>query len=146
MKHSTANTYLSIQDRFGLKLAARLSESTEALPHDISERLRAARMQSLDKHKQLKSVTASAMQSNGGGTAALHFGDEDRGLWPRLVSLIPLLALAAGLIAIQLLNNDNRAKELAEIDTAILTDDLPTAAYTDPGFVQFLRSRLEQDQ
>jgi Protein of unknown function (DUF3619) len=146
MKHSTANAYLSIQDRFGLKLAARLSESSQALPHDISERLRAARMQSLDKHKQLKSVTASALQSNGGGTAALHFGNEDTGLWPRLVSLIPLLALAAGLIAIQLFNNDNRAKELAEIDTAILTDDLPTAAYTDPGFLQFLKSRMEQDQ
>ena len=29
--------------------------------------------------------------------------------------------------------------DLAEIDTALLVDDLPPAAYSDPGFIQFLR-------
>jgi hypothetical protein len=146
MNLSISNSYSTIQDQFGLKLAARLSESTDALPHEISERLRAARMQALGQHKQVKTAAASALQSNGGGTATLNYGDEDVGLWRRVVSIVPLLALAAGLIAIQILNNDNRAKELAEIDAAILTDDLPTAAYTDPGFTQFLKARREQDQ
>lgn len=145
MKHLTSNSTLSIQDHFGLKLAARLSQSTDALPHDISERLRAARMQAVDKYKQVKMVTASALQSNG-GAATLGFGDEDSGLWRRVASIIPLLALVAGLVAIQMLDNDNRAKELAEIDSAILTDDLPPAAYTDPGFVQFLKARRDQAQ
>ena len=37
-------------------------------------------------------------------------------------------------------------QELAEIDTALLVDDLPPAAYSDPGFVQFLRqSAAETD-
>ena len=30
--------------------------------------------------------------------------------------------------------------EVAEVDAAILTDDLPPSAYTDPGFAQFLKS------
>jgi hypothetical protein len=146
MKHlTTSDSYLDIQDRFGLKLTARLSESTDALPHDIAERLRAARIHALDKYKQVKMVTTSAVQSNG-GAVTLGFGEEDGSLWRRVASVIPLLALVAGLVAIQMLDNDNRAKELAEIDSAILTDDLPPAAYTDPGFAQFLKARRDQAQ
>ena len=145
MNHSISNSTPSIQDRFGLKLAARLSQSTDSLPHDISERLRAARMQAVDKYKQVKTVTATAVQSNG-GAATLGFGDEDSSLWRRVASIIPLLVLAAGLVAIQMLDNDNTAKELAEIDSALLTDDLPPAAYTDPGFAQFLKARRDQAQ
>ena len=145
MKQSTSNTYPSIQDRFGLKVSARLSESTGALPHDILERLRAARVQALGMRQQIKTVTASATQSNG-GAATLGFGDDEASLWRRLASLIPLLALIAGLVAINVVDNDNRAKELAEIDAAILTDDLPPAAYTDPGFAQFLHIRSDQTQ
>ena len=145
MNPSNSNTLLSVQDRFGLKLAARLSESTDTLPHDIVERLRAARMQALGAHKQLKTVTASAVQSNG-ASATLGFGDEEASLWRRLASLVPLLALVVGLVAINMLDNDSRAKELAEIDAAILTDDLPPSAYTDPGFAQFLNLRRDQTQ
>jgi hypothetical protein len=32
------------------------------------------------------------------------------------------------------------AQELAEVDTAILTDELPPNAYTDAGFAQFLKA------
>jgi hypothetical protein len=145
MNQSNANFALSVQDRYGLKVAARLSESAEAVPHDISERLRAARVQALSRHKAAKAVTASTIQSNG-GAATLSFGDEEVSPWRRLASLIPLLALIAGLVCIHILGNDNRAKELAEIDAAILTDDLPPAAYTDPGFAQFLKIRYEQNQ
>lgn len=143
MTHS--NSIPSQQDLFGLKLAARLSQSTDALSHDISERLRAARMQAVDRYKQARMVSASSIQSNG-GAATLALGEEYSGPWRRVASIIPLLALVAGLVAIQMLDNDNRAKELAEIDSAILTDDLPPAAYTDPGFVQFLKARRDQAQ
>lgn len=143
MKNSTANTRLSAQDRLGLKLAARLSASTDALPHDISERLRAARVQALDKYRPARVATATTVQANG-GAATLTLGGGDSGLWPRLVSIVPLLALVAGLVAIHILGNDERARELAEIDVAILTDDLPPAAYADPGFAQFLKAHLDQ--
>jgi hypothetical protein len=48
--------------------------------------------------------------------------------------------LAAGLILIHTVQNDWRATEVAEVDAALLTDDLPPSAYADPGFVQFLKS------
>lgn len=145
MKYTNTTSCASVQDRFGLRLAARLSESAEALPHDIAERLRAARVQALAKRKVVKTMTASAIQSNG-GSATLTLGDDEISPWRRLASVLPLLALIAGLVYVQILDNDNRAKELAEIDAAILTDDLPPAAYTDPGFAQFLRIRGDQTE
>jgi len=62
------------------------------------------------------------------------------------VAALPLLALVLGLIAISIIQNDNRTTELAEIDAALLTDDLPPTAYTDPGFAQFLKLSSGQNQ
>jgi hypothetical protein len=50
------------------------------------------------------------------------------------------VVLAAGLVLIHTVQSERRANELAEVDAALLTDDLPPAAYADPGFVQFLRA------
>lgn len=143
-KQMFINANLSAQDRFGRQLAACLDASAESLPHDISERLRVARLQAMGKYREVRALDTSAV-SVGGGVAALSGGDEN-GLWPRLVSLIPLMALIAGLVAIQIFGTDQIAQELAEIDSAILTDDLPPDAYTDPGFTQFLKTRLSQLQ
>lgn len=134
-----------LQERFALKVAARLSETTEALPHDISERLRAARVQALGHRKAVQVRTASTVVMSG-GAAALTFGQEETGWWSRIASALPLIALIAGLVAINMVQIDNRANELAEVDAALLTDDLPPAAYTDPGFLQFLKSNRDQPQ
>jgi hypothetical protein len=133
------------EDRFGLQVAARLSDASGNLPHDISERLRAARVQAISKRKITSMRTAPSVVMSGGG-AALTFGDEPFGLWDRIASAIPLIALVVGLVAINIVQNENRASEIAEIDAALLSDDLPPAAFTDPGFAQFLRSTRESAQ
>jgi hypothetical protein len=133
------------QDRFGLKVAVRLSEAANNLPYDISERLRAARAQALAKQK-IAVVGIATEVAVSGGAASLTFGNEHLSWWNRIVAALPLLALVAGLIAISVIQNDNRANELAEIDAALLTDDLPPTAYTDPGFAQFLKSNAGQNQ
>lgn len=132
-----------LQERFALKVTARLSHSTDTLPHDIAERLRVARLQALDRLKAVQTRTASSLALSG-GAATMTMGQDEPGLWSRIASVLPLLALVAGLISITMIQNDNRANELAEIDAALLTDDLPPAAYTDPGFLQFLKSSREQ--
>lgn len=126
------------EDMLGRNIAARLSDTTDRLPHDISERLKAARMQALSKRKVVKLQMASET-STSGGVVSLHMGDNDRSLWNRIASLLPLLALIAGLITIAVVAEDNRTNDLAEIDAQLLTDELPPDAYTDPGFAQFLR-------
>ena len=132
-------------ERFGMLVAARLSDATGALPYDISERLRAARVQALSKRK-MPVRNASAVISNGSSAALTLGGDESPGFWGSIASVLPLVALVAGLVAINLVQNETRANELAEVDTALLTDDLPPAAFADPGFVQFLRTGSEQSK
>ena len=128
-----------LQDRFGVKTAAYLSAASSSLPYDISERLRAARAQAVAKRKIAKTQTVGGVV-NSGGSAALTWGsDEGLGWWGRIGSVMPLIALVVGLLAINSIQNDNRAQELAEVDSALLTDELPPAAFADPGFVQFLK-------
>lgn len=129
-----------LQDRFALKTVSYLSAGTAELPHDISERLRAARAQAVSKRKIAKTQTAANVV-NTGSSAALTWGaDEGLNWWGRLGSVLPLVALVVGLLAINSFQSDNRAQELAEVDSALLTDELPPAAFADPGFVQFLKT------
>ena len=128
-----------LQDRFALKTVSYLSADTADLPYDISERLRAARAQAVSQRKIAKTQTANNVV-NTGGSAALTWGaDEGLGWWGRIGSVLPLIALVIGLLAINSFQSDNRAQELAEVDSALLTDELPPAAFADPGFVQFLK-------
>lgn len=133
------------EDRFGLQVAARLSDAADDLPYDISERLRAARAQALGKRKISVTRTVTSLAVSG-GAATLTFGNEHPSWWDRVMAALPLLALVLGLMAISAIQNDNRANELAEIDAALLTDDLPPTAYTDPGFAQFLKLSSGQNQ
>jgi hypothetical protein len=83
--------------------------------------------------------------SRSGAAATLTFGSEHLNWWDRVAAAAPLLALVLGLVAINVVQSDTRANEIAEIDAALLTDDLPPAAYADPGFTQFLKSRTGQN-
>jgi hypothetical protein len=53
--------------------------------------------------------------------------------------MFPIALLLVGLFTINMVLDEYRAKEVAEVDAALLTDDLPPTAYTDPGFVHFLK-------
>ena len=133
----------TLQNRFGLRVAARLSAGTEGLPHDIGERLRVAREQAVARRKQPAAVLrqrAAMAASRNGNTATLSFGDDGLGFWGRLTSAALVLVMAAGLIAINVIQDDDRTMEVADLDAALLTDDLPPEAYADPGFLQYLKT------
>lgn len=138
--NTTLNNNAYLQDRVGRLIASRLNESADKLPHEVSQRLKAARMQALGKRKVVNTQLVTGVSANG-VSAALHLDNEPLSLWSRLGSLIPLLALVAGLFAIGVMQDQNRANEIAEVDAELLTDELPPAAYTDPGFLRFLSSR-----
>lgn len=126
------------QDRFGRRIATRLEQGSQELPHDISERLRAARVRAISQRKREAGVAMVLPQFAAVGIGQ-QFG-QGPGLWSRLASGLPVLVLVAGLVCIQALEADRRANEVAEVDAALLADDLPPAAYADAGFVQFLKS------
>ncbi len=126
----------AIEGRYALRVAAALSARTEALPHDVTERLRFAREKALESARQTSRQAATRVVRAGGGSLAL--GGEPGWGW-RLASLAPVVALVAGLVLIQMQHEDDRVRAAAEVDAALLADDLPPAAYTDAGFAEFLR-------
>lgn len=134
-----ASRPIASQDDLGQLIALRLGEAAQQLPHDVSERLKAARMMALEKRRQAHVRLASAVVNSGGGTAALQMGGELRGIWRMLGAWLPLFALVAGLVTIDFVQDDFRAQEIADVDVELLTDDLPPDAFTDPGFAQYLR-------
>ena len=129
----------ALEARVAHRIVATLA-ATE-LPADITERLRFARESAVSRRKQLATGLAPAtVQASG---AALLLGPRSKtggGWWWQLASFLPLLLLLAGLFLIQQWHADRQIHDAAEIDTALLTDDLPPAAYADPGFVEFLKS------
>lgn len=142
---NTASNALNEQaaDRFARRVTARLSAGNDDLPYDISERLRAAREQALSKRKVVAPVrqmqTAPAIVHNG-RSAALGWGSEGGTWWRALVSAVPVMALFVGLVVVNASQDEYGAAEVAAVDAALLTDDLPPSAYADPGFVQYLKT------
>ena len=124
-------------DQFGRAVAMRLTAGAEEMPYEARERLRAARVRALAIRK--KPATSPVVVGRG-GAATLALGRDEPSWWNRIASVLPLIVLAAGLVLIHSIQTDRRASELAEVDAALLTDDLPPAAYADPGFAQYLKS------
>ena len=143
MINSLQNRSDILQNRFALKATSYLSAGTADLPYDIAERLRAARVQAVSKRKMAHSqsaTSATSVISVGSGAALAWGGDEGLSGWSRIALVFPLIALVVGLLTINAVQIDNRAQEVAEVDAALLIDELPPAAFADPGFVQFLKS------
>ncbi len=131
----------SLEGQVALRLAAALSLGAEALPHDIAERLRFGRERALTLARQQRLgaalVAAPQLVSTSGRSAVL---GGPPSLWLRLASALPLVVLVAGLVLIQQHHDFEQISAAAEIDSALLADELPPAAYGDPGFSEFLRS------
>ena len=133
-------------DQMGRQLAYALTRHSGDLSHDVSERLRFARQQALAARKpDMAPVLLGMRQSNGSLTLA---GPPSEGLniWNIMGSALPLVALVVGLVTVSWISRENTVAELAAVDSALLLDELPPAAYTDPGFVQFLKQGLAESQ
>jgi hypothetical protein len=138
----------ALQARYGLRVAARLTEASQDLPHEVSERLKAARELAMERVRlaQQAQCTTSVQAMNGGGsTLTLGRGGKGGRLehWLKLASLLPILALVAGFLMIERLHVRSQIRTAAEIDAALLADDVPPSAYSDPGFVEFLKTPRE---
>ncbi len=131
---NSQTTYPSM-DQFGARIAEQLDAAAQQLPHDVSERLRAARTQALANRRVSETATIPAVFGRG-GSAVLGGGF---GFWGRAASWLPLVALTVGLLGIGTLQDQMRASEIADVDAELLTSELPTSAYTDPGFAQYLK-------
>ena len=132
----------ALQSRFGLLVAARLNECSQDLGADVGERLRFAREKALEKaHASRAASSAPALGVTAAGAALL--GRAGTGWWMKVATVLPALALIAGLLLIQQSQTNAQISVAAEIDAALLADDLPPKAYSDAGFAEFLKTPRE---
>ncbi|BCF97724.1 hypothetical protein PPGU19_022930 [Paraburkholderia sp. PGU19] len=125
---------------FALQLRRALDENAARIPPATTDRLAAARRAALARKKpEAVHAPAFAPVFVGAGTLA-HMPEPSRRL-PRLRKLAlawPVLALVIGLAGIAWWEDHQRTAELADIDAAMLSDDLPLNAYLDHGFNAYL--------
>ncbi len=115
-------------DQLARKLGQVLDRSTDDLDRGIRDKLQAARQHALDHQK----VAVTGLSLAGVG----HFASEV--LLPQARMLATLSALVRGVLGTYYWNNFQQAAENEEIDSALLTDDLPINAYLDRGFRAWL--------
>jgi hypothetical protein len=123
-----------------------LGERAAATHPDIAERLRFAREQAVARgqaaRREHKLAAASAATVVGRGPSAVLA--QRPGWWVKLASAMPLAMLVLGLVVIDRLHDKAQIAAAAEVDAALLADALPPAAYTDPGFAEYLQTTQQQ--
>lgn len=123
------------------KIRHALNENLDALPASTTERLAAARARAVARKKADAPARKQARPAFN-----IHAMLSMAGLG-RVAVAVPLLAAVFGLAGLYEYEQQQRIAELAELDAAVLSDELPLTAYTDHGFNAYLASQAQgQDQ
>lgn len=115
-----------------LKIRQALEQSALGLDSSITARLAEARDKALDRQKI--AATELSLATSFANTGAT-FGHT---LLPRARMLLAVLGLTLGIVGTYYWNAFEQADENEEVDSALLADELPVAAYTDQGFDAWL--------
>jgi len=135
---STAAARDAARARFARRVVVRLDEQARSLEGDVAERLRFGRERALERARLARSAARSAPKLGVTAAGAALLGGS--GWWLKIASIAPLAALVCGLVLIQQWQTRTQIDAAAEVDAALLADDLPPTAYRDAGFVEFLKS------
>ncbi len=63
-----------------------------------------------------------------------------------MAGILAVFALAVGAMGVQFWQNLQTASELAEIDSALLSDEVSPGAYLDQGFMEWLNHLSQQEE
>ncbi len=123
-----------------------LDKGAERLPYATIHRLEGARKLALSRMGEpLASRQFSQVSLGGGNSLALSSGSGKLGWLSMFAGAVaPLVLVAAGLFATSQWSDRQRADEVAEVDAAMLTDDLPISLYADRGFGVFIKNNHQQ--
>ncbi|OIQ87771.1 hypothetical protein GALL_303430 [mine drainage metagenome] len=123
--------------RLGYLIAGHLNARSEELPDGVAERLKSIRQMVVDRRSPQRAIAAVPVRRLAAAGAGSGGGE---GSWRlRLGLLLAVPTLLYGLYALQHFEQERFVKRIADIDTALLLDDLPPQAYLDPGFRTYLQ-------
>jgi hypothetical protein len=127
---------------FAYKVRSALNENLDNLPASTTERLAFARKSALSRKKKESHLRIFAAEGSLAGQVG-HFFDQPLSWMGRMGIALPVFVLAAGLMGIYHSAQQERIREIAEIDALVLSDELPLTAYLDHGFNAYLAKRGE---
>lgn len=122
--------------KFSYKIRQVLNQGVDGLDRKTALRLYEARQKALSHQK----AAVSGLSLAGVGS----FATETLPTYGR--TLIAALALTVGVVCTYYWNHFEQAAENEEIDSALLSDDLPPAAYLDKGFQAWLDRSPQSSQ
>jgi hypothetical protein len=126
-------------DDINLAYAVRraLNQQLDTMPDATTSRLAAARAAALARKKADAPKQVQVARRPWLNVGALFSGN---GLG-RIAVAVPLFALVAGLAGVYQHEQKQHIADLAELDAAVLSDELPLTAYLDDGFNAYLASQ-----
>lgn len=124
------------EKNFAYKVRHALNERLDDLPDSVTARLAHARSTAVSRKKQEASVCVAVFEKAFSGISGRASGQSS--WFSRLGLGLPTLVLAVGLMGIVHYEEQRQIRETAAIDIAVLSDELPPAAYTDIGFNAYL--------
>lgn len=141
------------ETQIAYKVRHALDRNLERLPESTTQRLAAARAMAVARKKNhvpetqtVRPLQLAGVAGQFDHTSAGAGGDGSRkgrgfGWLGRLSIAMPILLGIVLFVGLYRYEERNRIAELAEIDSAILSDELPIAAYLDHGFKAFLTTQ-----
>lgn len=122
------------QQHFVHKVRHYLNLGSEDLDRKTADRLYAARQRALARQR----VASSALSLPGVGQISADV------FMPYARTFVAVVGLALGVAGISYWSSLQQAAEIEDIDTALLSDDLPINAYLDRGFDAWLKHSSQE--
>jgi hypothetical protein len=123
------------------KVRHALNENLDKLPASTTDRLATARARALSRKKADAPAPVRKPEQRPQFDVRSLFSAQ----WvTRAAVAAPLLAMVFGLAGVYQVEREQRMTELADLDAAVLSDDLPLTAYTDHGFNAYLAQQQQQ--
>ncbi len=121
---------------FAYKVRHALNERLDDLPASTTDRLAQARQMALARKKAHVEVRVAKTELATAGAGG--FFNQQFSWLGRMSLALPMLVLVAGMVGIYQYEKQQRIEEIAELDAAVLSDELPLSAYLDHGFNAYL--------
>jgi hypothetical protein len=127
---------------FAYKVRHALDEQLATLPAATTDSLAAARKLALSRKKKDSPLQVFVAERAIAGYVGDLF-DKPLSWLGRFGLAVPVFVVAIGLVGIFQFEQQQRLSEIADIDAAVLSDELPLTAYVDHGFNAYLAKLVE---
>lgn len=121
------------ETNFAHKVCLHLNETLDVISPDMNKRLDQARHIALSQQKKESPLTVQVLKEAGIGLSTYRSSMIDK-VGMTIVSLL-LIAFLMGFFHYE---EQRHIQKMANLDVAVLTDELPPKAYTDSGFCAYL--------